>query len=52
MTYQVALRLRTSPHIKAEQGNPTGGEESQHQAEESETALALSLRSCTEHQAT
>ena len=35
--YQVAVRLGTSPHIKAEHGNPLGGKDSQRQAKDSET---------------
>ena len=42
MTYQVAIRLSTSHHIKAGQGNPLGGKGSQNQ--ESETARASTVR--------
>ena len=52
MSYQVAIRLGTSPHIKAGQGNPVGGKGSQEQAKESETPPLPLLGVPQEHQAT
>lgn len=45
MAYQVAIRLDTSPQIKAGQGNAVGGKESQKQTKESERASTLTIRS-------
>jgi hypothetical protein len=47
MTYYVAVSLDTSPHIKAERGNPVGGKGYQKQAKEKEMAPASFVRSPT-----
>jgi len=44
---KLAVRLGTSPHIEAGQGDPVGRKESPKQAEESETAPIHTIRILT-----